>query len=323
MTGEISVVVSTYTEARWRDLCATLRSLEAQTQTPSEIIVAVDHNPALLARVRRDLVGVRPVCNEEPPGLGGARNAGVRAARGSIVAFIDDDAVASREWLRILAAGYTDDAVAGVGGAIVPAWPSGRPRWFPPEFDWVVGCTYRGMPETPQEVRNLIGCNMSFRRELLLRAGLFRLGDRASNGDLGTLGGCDDTEMCIRLRQRWPTSKLLYVPAARVSHRVSAARTTFRRFLSRCYFEGGSKAVIAELVGAKDGLASERKYASRALPSGVWRGVVECVRDRDPSGAARAGAIVAGFGTTAAGYGIARFSLGQAARRRGWHGATI
>jgi GT2 family glycosyltransferase len=312
VTDEISVVVCTYSEARWRDLRATLRSLQAQTQLATEIVVAVDHNAALLARIRRELAGVRAVPNDEPPGLGGTRNAGVRAARGSIVAFIDDDAIASREWLSTLAAGYTDEAVAGVGGAIEPAWPSGRPRWFPPEFDWVVGCTYRGMPETPQEVRNLIGCNMSFRRERLLDVGLFRLGY-----------SCDETELCIRLRQRRPGDKLLYIPAAKVMHQISSDRTSFRRFLARCYFEGGSKAVVSRLVGAHESLASERRYTATVLPSGVRQGVGDALRRRDPAGIGRAGAIVAGLGCTSAGFVLAGISFEAAARRRGWHGATI
>ncbi len=312
MTGGISVVVCTYTEARWRDLRATLRSLEAQTQRPYQIVVAVDHNPALLARVRRELVGVLAVPNDEAPGLGGARNSGVRAARGSVVAFIDDDAVASRDWLKILAAGYEDASVLGVGGAIDPEWPSGRPQWFPPEFDWVVGCTYRGMPEVSQEVRNLIGCNMSFRRDCLLEIGLFRLGY-----------SCDETELCIRLRQRWPMSTLLYVPAARVTHRISTDRTSFRRFLSRCYFEGGSKAVVSRLVGAQASLASERRYTAKVLPRGVWRGITDSARRRHLAGLGRAGAIVAGLGCTSAGYVAAGISVDGAARRRGWRGATI
>jgi GT2 family glycosyltransferase len=118
----------------------------------------------------------------------------------------------------------------GLGGAR----NTERPSWFPPEFDWVVGCSYSGMPETPKDVRNMFGCNMSFRRELVRELGGFRLGY-----------GCDETELCIRLRQRWPEKRVLYLPEARVFHRVPASRTRFRRFISRCYFEGGSKAVVS------------------------------------------------------------------------------
>ena len=62
----------------------------------------------------------------------------------------------------------------------------------PREFNWVVGCTHRGMPSTTAPVRNLIGCNMSFRREVFSRIGGFR-------DQIGRVGarpsGCDETEL--------------------------------------------------------------------------------------------------------------------------------
>src|SRR6185436_17368622 len=110
------------------------------------------------------LSGVAVVENREHRGLRGARNSGVNAATSSIVAFLDDDAEASEQWLEFLAEPYTDPDVAGVGGLTEPIWDGGRPRWFPDEFEWVVGGAYRGMPVTRRELRNLWGGNMSFRR---------------------------------------------------------------------------------------------------------------------------------------------------------------
>jgi hypothetical protein len=222
---------------------------------------------------------------------------------------MDDDALASPHWLDLLAAAYDDPRVAGVGGSVEPMWDERRPAWFPREFDWVVGCSFLGMPATTAEVRNLIGCNMSFRRELLLEAGLFRLGY-----------SCDETELCIRLHHRWPERSLLYVPRARVFHRVRSSRGTFRRFLSRCYFEGGSKAVVSALVGTRDGLASERRHASIVLPAGVRRGLGDFLAGRDPHGLSRAAAIVAGLGSTMAGYAAGTVATERAARLRGWRG---
>ena len=105
-----------------------------------------------------------------------ARNTGVALATGAVVAFIDDDAVADTDWLKYLGAAYAHDGVLGVGGAIEPAWQHGRPAWFPAEFDWVVGCTYRGVPEFAGPVRNLIGANMSLRREVFDVVGGFNEG---------------------------------------------------------------------------------------------------------------------------------------------------
>ena len=306
---EVSVVICAYTSKRWNELVSAVMSVKNQSEAAKEIIVVVDHNPELQARLEREVPGVVVVPNQEPRGLGGARNSGLAASTGDIVAYMDDDAMAAPDWLAQLTQAYQDPRVAGVGGAILPAWQGNRPAWFPEEFDWVVGCTYRGMPEAASEVRNLIGCNMSYRREVFASIGSFWLGY-----------GCDETEFCIRLRQHWPDKVLLYQPRARVYHAVTAERATWRHFRTRCYFEGGSKAVVSRLRGSRDGLASERAYTMRTLPSGVMLGLGETLRGDDLAGMARAGAIVAGLAFTSAGYLMGKLRVAEAARRRGWVG---
>lgn len=296
---QISVIICAYTEERWTDLVLAVRSVQAQTQRPLEIIVVIDHNPVLLARARQQLPGVVVVANSAARGLSGARNSGIAVAQGDVLAFMDEDAQSEPNWLARLAQGYTEPEVMGVGGAIEPRWQQWRPTWFPPEFDWVVGCTYQGMPVTAAPVRNLIGCNMSLRREVFQAVGGFRYG-------IGRIGkvpvGCEETELCIRAQQHWPTRRLLYDPRARVRHRVPAARSTWRYFAARCYAEGRSKALITRFIGTKDGLASERTYTLRTLPQGVWQGVVDTLFKGKPTGLVRAGAIIAGLSMTAAGY---------------------
>src|SRR5437870_12619098 len=202
-----SVVVCTYTGKRWDELVAAVSSLRRQTLPPEEIIVVIDHNPELLARVGSELPDVTGVENPGRRGLSDARNSGLAVARGEVVAFLDDDAAAEPEWLAVLAEGYAGGGVVGVGGFARPVWAEGRPAWFPAEFDWVVGCTYEGMPQTAAPVRNLIGCNMSFRRAVFAAVGGFH----PAIGRVGTLPlGCEETELCIRVHQRWPQRVILY-----------------------------------------------------------------------------------------------------------------
>ncbi len=151
---------------------------------------------------------------------------------------------------------------------------------------------------------------MSFRRELVAEIGGFRIGY-----------SCDDTELCIRLRQHWPDKRFLFVPEARVLHHIDTM--TVGRFLWRCYFEGGSKAVIAQLVGAQDALSRERHYTRAVLPKGFKRSLAEFVREGDSTGAARAGLIVAGLAGAAAGYGAGLLTPNRAAKRRGWQGGRL
>src|SRR5215213_5707044 len=110
-----SVVVSTYNEARWEDLAACVRSLEAQASPPLETIVVVDHNPGLLERAAEAFPGARVVSNSRSRGLAGARNTGTDVASGSVVAFIDDDARAEPAWLERLEECFADASVVGAG----------------------------------------------------------------------------------------------------------------------------------------------------------------------------------------------------------------
>jgi GT2 family glycosyltransferase len=312
MTADFAVVICTYDEDRWEMLHAAVESVRDQSLPPREVIVVVDHNDSLRERAYRELDGVVVVENREERGLRGARNSGVHAAAASLVAFLDDDARASERWLESLAEPYRSADVAGAGGATFPAWDGGRPAWFPPEFEWVVGCTYRGVPLERQEVRNVWGGNMSFRRELVVETGGFRIGY-----------SCDDTELCIRIRQRWPEKRFIFVPDARVVHHVDRSRLTVRRFLSRCYFEGGSKAVLSRLVGTEQGLAAERRYTREVLPGGVRRSLMDFAVRRELAGLARAGLIVGGLAAAAAGYGAGQLTPTRAARKRDWNGGAL
>jgi GT2 family glycosyltransferase len=304
---ELSVVICAYTEQRWDDLVAAVMAVKQQCQANDEVIVVIDQNSALLERVKTSLPAVQAIINQEARGLGGARNSGTAAAQGAIVVFLDDDAVPAPTWLEQVRNSYTDPNIWGVGGGIEPAWQGQPPRWFPAEFYWVVGCSYRGMPAGPAPVRNLLGCNMSFRREILTALGGFRLGY-----------GCDETEFCIRVHQRWPDKVLLYNPQAKVHHKVPTNRARWRYFSTRCYFEGRSKAVVAWLVGKQAGLASERLYALQTLPKGVARAIADTLLRGDPSGLERTLAIVAGLAITTAGYLSGSATVMEAARERGW-----
>jgi len=305
-----SVVICCYTLDRWLDLDAAVRSVLAQAPGPLELIVVVDHNDELLERARVAWPGAAVVPSDGPRGLSGARNTGVDIARGAIVAFLDDDATAEPGWLGALVGPFEDEQVLGTGGAATPAWDGDAPRWFPAEFGWVVGCSYRGQPEGRAPVRNPLGCSMAFRREAILAAGGFRSGI----GRIGRLPiGGEETELGIRIRARWPDGLILLVPDARVRHRVPRDRGTWRYFRTRCYQEGRSKAHIAALVGSGPALSAERDYTLRALPAGVLRGLRDAIRG-NPWGIARAAAIVLGLAFTTAGYAAGRLGLDSLSR---------
>jgi hypothetical protein len=121
-------------------------------------------------------------------------------------------------------------------------------------------------------------------------------------GRVGTIPmGCEETDLFIRITQRWPHARIVYEPQARVDHLVPAARLSWSYFRSRCFAEGLSKAMVAGRLGAEDALASERSYVLRVLPLGMARGVADAWRG-DGGALRRSLAIAAGLALTTAGY---------------------
>jgi len=268
-------------------------------------VVVVDHNEGLLRRAAEELDGVVVVANRHDRGLSGARNTAAEWAGGDVIVFLDDDAVAEPAWLETLARHFDDGNVIGLGTTVTPEWASGRPRWWPPEFDWVVGCTYPGLPSEVAPIRNPVGAAMALRRSALLGIGGFR-------SDLGRVGtrpvGCEETELCIRLAKTHPGTRVVFEPGVAVRHWVPAQRATFGYYRSRCYAEGLSKARVERVAGRQAGLASERRYVVRVLPAAVARGLAAATRG-DSAGALRAGAVLVGLFTTVGGYLSGRVAL--------------
>jgi hypothetical protein len=151
-----------------------------------------------------------------------------------------------------------------------------------------------------------MGGNASYRREIFQQVGGFQIKIGRSVGKRPM--GCEETELCIRIRQFRPEAVLLFESQAVIHHLVPANRCRFSYFTSRCYAEGLSKAAVAARVGAKDALSSERSHAAKTLPKGVARDLGAAIRG-DVSGAARAAAIVIGLAATVAGYAVGSISL--------------
>jgi len=234
-----SVIISTYTIERFSDVIKCLNSIENQTQKPHEILLVLDPVDSLVEFYKENVKNAKIVVSENF-GLSSARNRGIMESRGDIIAFIDDDAWAERDWIERMARNFEDENVFGVGGKIIPVFDSKRPRWLAEELDWIVGCTYKGMKEG--ETRNPIGANMAFRREAFEMAGFFRT-------EVGRYGkkllGSEETEFCLRLKKSKPDAKIIFDPSAIVYHRVPKNRCRLGYALKRAYYEGYTKAILS------------------------------------------------------------------------------
>ncbi|HWC34900.1 MAG TPA: glycosyltransferase family 2 protein [Mycobacteriales bacterium] len=267
LTGGVSVVIACHSENRLDLLQRSVTSALAQDVTPLEVVIAVDNNDPLYLKLRtlyRVHPRVKVVANTGVRGASSTRNAGVRAARSPLVAFLDDDVVAAPSWLRRLIAPLGEPSVAGTGGSASPRWQTGKPRWFPDEFLWVVGASFKGMPTSQAEVRNVWSENMAIRRAQFLACGGFDEGF----GKRLDVSRPEDTEMCIRFARR-SGDHWLYVPDARVEHFVPTGRSSFRFFLARCFSEGRGKIEMRRLTHER--LSSERAYALRTVPTALGR----------------------------------------------------
>jgi len=172
---------------------------------------------------------------EGQPGKSHALNAGIRRADGDILAFIDDDVVASTTWLDSLTACFSSGEYAGAGGRILADRTFSAPRWLSSNERYALaplalfdlGAQAGPLMEAP------FGTNMAFRKSVFAKYSGFRT-------DLGPRPGSEirseDTEFGGRLLAGG--EKLRYQPSAIVYHAVPEKRLTRKYFLAWWFAKG-------------------------------------------------------------------------------------
>lgn len=306
----VSVIICAYTEDRWLQLKKSVASVDAQTSPPIEIIVSIDHNEELLRKSEEYFGKERPaeaiplivLANKYSGHLGAARNTAAEFASGEVLAFLDDDATAAADWLERLIVPYDDERVGAVGGKPLPVFETGRPRWFPHEFDWVIGCAYRGLPLARGPSRRLIGANMSARRSALREIGGFHTDHQ------------DDMDMCQRIA--YAQHKVLYEPLAIVHHLVPATRTTWHYFWRKCYTANQGKVEVRANMHRAASFRAELTFVTRALTTGVLAEIRDVVRG-DLYGLARVGAMIVGIAFAGLGHLSGKLQLRRSRRGPG------
>jgi len=301
---KISVVICVYTFDRFYDALYSVASIKNQTLAAYEIIMVVDHNIKLYDEMLHCLPDdIILVENQFEKGLSGARNTGVAIAKGDIITFVDDDAVADEDCLMNLSMSFDQPNVLGVGALIKPLHETEKKSWFPEEFLWVVGCTYKGLKEGV--TRNLLGACMSIRRSVFSEIGYFQsaLGRTKSKLPLGN----EETELCIRATNANPSGYFIFSSSVKALHRVPDARMTWSYFSKRCYAEGISKAQLTQFVGPQRSLSSEKSYVTKTLSRAVLNNLKDVFLKRDFSALLRIVAILLGLACTTAGYVLGGF----------------
>ena len=179
-----------------------LASLARLTYPSVEVIVVNDGSQDATASIAHRFAGVR-VIDMPKGGLSAARNVGLAAATGEIVAYTDADVRVDADWLTYLVQPMLISDVAGVGG----------PNVVPKDDPWVAQCVARA-PGGPSHVmlddriaEHVPGCNMAFRRDALLSIDGF---------NPVYLRAGDDVDICWRLQAKG--LHIGFAPAALVWH---------------------------------------------------------------------------------------------------------
>lgn len=241
----ISVIVCTYNRVEYISLC--IDSLLDQTFKDYKIVV-IDNNSSdgTYELIVKKYHGKIKIVKELNQGLSFARNCGLKNASGDIVAYIDDDAIADKNWLAAIYDTFTNyPEAACVGGRIFVKWIVERPEWWIPELDEIFNnqdygknTRYLNYPQFP------FGTNISFKRKVILELGGFntilgRIGDKSSSGE--------EQYLCFQLYQN--KHKIMYNPRIIVQHLAYQKRLTKESLLARYSESGASHAYLFYLLG--------------------------------------------------------------------------
>ena len=233
----VTVVICTYN--RCDSLRETLRSLARQRLSSGltlEVIV-VDNNSqdktrAVVEEMAKTLPWSVQYLFEARQGLSVARNTGLRAARGQVLAFIDDDVVVEPQWAQALWNCFAETRCDGVAGCVKPRWICPRPSWLSDELYGPIVRQELGTQRLRWTARDrfMLGANMAFRKDVFEAIGLFKeeLGRRGN-----ALIGGEDLDLHERLMAAGKV--IFYEPSAVAHHTVTPERASPEFY--RCWFE--------------------------------------------------------------------------------------
>jgi glycosyltransferase involved in cell wall biosynthesis len=245
----VSVVVCTYNRAEI--LKGAIESLCSQTADSSlyEIIVVDNNSTDDTQKVVERFAHFGNVLYypENRQGLSHARNRGWQAAQGEYVAYIDDDAKASPDWVERIIDAFesVEPQPVAVGGEIHPWYETTPPQWYTDDFEIRSWGKDKGFLESPKAQSGFSGSNMAFKKSILESYKGFS-SEYGMVGSQMRLG--DETALFYRIYQNHPL--FWYDPDIKVEHWVPSRNMTIS-YLLRRYFHGGESSIRIHLEGSR------------------------------------------------------------------------
>ena len=227
-TPIVSLIICTYNRDKY--LPQALDSIAAQDFDKSlfELIVVDNNSTDNTATIVKHFITSHPELNanyyfEEKKGLGFARNRGLHDAAGSILCYVDDDAILSKGYLRQVVSFFNSCPEAiGAGGKVIPKYDSGtEPEWMSKYTKNFAGRVDYGkkIKQFNDGMKYPAGCNMIYKKDVLLTVGGF-------NNDLTFRS--DDKDIFLRVKKKF--DQIYYLPEAYVYHFVDSHRLSFSNF---------------------------------------------------------------------------------------------
>jgi glucosyl-dolichyl phosphate glucuronosyltransferase len=251
----LSIVVTSYSMDRFKDVCELLDSIKVQTFESEnepftiETIFIAERSIELYDKLKvyGDQIGLsyfRVQYSSEKLGLAGARNLGAKKATGDIIAFIDDDVILFPDWAQQMVKSYGYGSPIGVTGAAFPRWQDKKLDWLPKNFYWLISCTDWIGWDKVTEARTLWGMNMSLHKEAFRKASFIQsVGHRDLFLGYREPPIPEDMEFSLRIK-RATGRKLLFNPGVRVWHKVYSYRLNIRFVASRSRHIGLSRRLL-------------------------------------------------------------------------------
>lgn len=170
---------------------------------------------------------------EKRQGVSYARNTGLENAKGKIIAYVDDDAIPSEDWVQIIYDSFEKyPEVLAIGGKILPKYEIDRPEWLTPDYEKYLSLKDLGENDREFPPHNFpFGMNMAFRSEAISTLNF--------STDLGRKGTSllsgEESDFFERLARQ---GKIYYIAKMCVVHFIPKERLTQEWLLSRAYAQG-------------------------------------------------------------------------------------
>jgi GT2 family glycosyltransferase len=272
----VSIIITSCSVKNFSNIVKLLSVLNKQSYSNLEVIIIVDGDKNLFERLKTHNCGrdqnARVIFTDNMLGLSGARNLGARISRGEIIAFIDDDAIPSVDWVeKIIETFKLDPFIAAVTGPAFPLWEDKPIDWIPRELQWIIGTTVWYDEDKVCDVRHAWGMNMAFRRDIFLICNGFSIIHGLKRGEREGIDRFphEDVEFCLRLKRK-TGMRIVYNPNVKVFHKVSRRKLTVKFFAKHAYVQGFAKRMLKELIkkygeNAKDMLSREYELLEHVL----------------------------------------------------------